>query len=327
MVNLWRDGVRIASKTANEHRKFLVDLNMHKHGNCGFRFPLVYPLNPKSRFTIKVNGKRIKLTDDALAQKKALPLKPISHLTGDPLMTGHDKNFFIHIPKTAGTSMRMMLYDVFDQESILPNLTDIQGNGGGYPPFEKLLGLVNYHQKQNVKLVMGHYPFIPNALFSSPPKTFTFLREPIARTISNLFHLKKYKAEYYQHSLEEVFEANPRQMQNMQVRYLAGAIHKKNLDQNDFKQARYNLKHCRFVGITERFEESISILEHLFDWSFPERVRANVNYTDNKKELPKTLMKKIKDANKMDVALYKQALILFERKNNEFMNSTLIEEI
>jgi len=242
-------------------------------------------------------------------------------------MNGKGKIFFIHIPKTAGTSMRLMLYDIFEQESILPNLQDIKGNGGGYPQFDKLLGLINTHQKEHIKLVMGHYPFLPNALFFCPPQIFTFLRQPIARAISNLFHLKKYKAAHYKATLTEVFEANQRQMRNAQVRYLAGAIHKKDLDKNDLNVALYNMKQCHFVGITEKFEESVKILEQLNGWKFPERVQANVNYTDNTKEVPADLMDKIVEANQLDVELYKQALFLFEEKNNQFSNSPLIGEI
>lgn len=299
----------------------MLDLKLHSHGNCGFSFPLVYPLTPNSRFSVNVNGQPLKLTPDALAQKKALPEPPISFLSGDALMSGTGKTFFIHIPKTAGTSMRLMLYDIFEQESILPNLQDLKSSSGGYPPFADLLALVNDHQKKNIKLVMGHYPFLPNALFFNPPQIFTFLREPIARTVSNLFHLKKYKAENYKRSLEEVFDLNPRQMQNTQVRYLAGSIHKKDMEKRELNIALYNLRNCRFVGITEQFEDSIEMLENLFDWKFPERVRTNVNYTDKKKELSADLMEKIVEANKLDVELYKKALILFEEKKKQFNSS------
>lgn len=298
----------------------MVDSKIHPRGNCGFRFKLVYPITPTSKFSVRLRKQKLKFTLEAKEQKEKLPTNPVSNLNGQELISGKGKTFFIHIPKTAGTSMRMMLYDVFEQESILPNQQDIKKNGGKYPTFDELLGLVSTEQKTRIQLVAGHYPFIPNAVFASQPQIFTFLREPIARVISNLFHIKKHKTEYYKHSLEEVFHANLRQMQNMQVRYLAGTVRKRTLDQSDFNHAIRNMNSCQFVGITENFDESIDILENLFNWKFPERMRTNVNHTKKTAQVPDALMEKIIEANKLDVKLYNEALILFEKRKQQILN-------
>ena len=94
---------------------------------------------------------KLKPTLEAQGQRDKLSPNPVSKFNGQELISGKDKKFFIHIPKTAGTSMRMMLYDIFEQESILPNQQDIKNNGGGYPAFDKLLGLVGKNQKEIIK--------------------------------------------------------------------------------------------------------------------------------------------------------------------------------
>ena len=84
---------------------------IHPTGACGFNFRL---------------KKHQALTDQDTVQvfcgKHEIPRKV------KPLFKQY--YFFVHIPKTAGSSFRNMLYRQFEQDVIYPNLKDIKNNNG-----------------------------------------------------------------------------------------------------------------------------------------------------------------------------------------------------
>lgn len=87
-----------------------------------------------------------------------------------------DPLFFLHIPKTAGTSLRLYLTDQFETGTVCPDI------GWGSMSLARAKRLCDY------KLIQGHFdtrilPFLPPRC-----RKATFLREPVARTISAINH-------------------------------------------------------------------------------------------------------------------------------------------
>ena len=222
--------------------------------------------------------------------------------------------FFLHIPKTAGTSFRIMLDEIFEQPEIFPNVGDILANGGKYPEVEQFFKK-GPKFKEKVKLFLGHFSYYRGEeIFKDSPKRIVFLREPISRAISNVFHLKKFTPSYENKSLDEIANLNNGSIDNMQVRYLSDEIRKNKVDRGDLQRAKYNLSKCSFVGITERFDESVDLIQKTFKWKFSESLTKNVNSKRNDKLVSPELRAHIEKMNKLDKELYEFGCDLFAKR-------------
>ena len=311
-VELYINGKKVKEGHANIFRKDILKTDLHVNGNCGFHFKDLQALKKTDKIIVKVGKERkiIDLTENALKQQKSLVLLPQKQQR-IPTKEGY---FFIHIPKTAGTSFRMMLYELFAPSEIAPNVFDIEKNGGSYPNINDLLNSKDENELNLLRLVAGHYPFQPKKYFKHKPQALVFLRDPLERAISNLFHLKRRNPKFYNHSFEEIFENSPRQLINMQVRYVSGAYLKSELDQSDLRCAKRRLNQFAFVGITEQFDASIDYVETKFGWKFPERLVRNVNTVFDFKDLSPDLLEKIKAANSLDQSLYNYGIKVFAER-------------
>ena len=86
--------------------------------------------------------------------------------------------FFMHIPKTAGMSMRMYLGEQYHPRDICPA--------------ESWREIVGHEQDvRSFRLVRGHFRYNMRALVPEDSRMLVVLREPLARTVSALRHLKR----------------------------------------------------------------------------------------------------------------------------------------
>lgn len=231
--------------------------------------------------------------------------------------------FFIHIPKTAGTSFRNMLFRLVDQEVAFPNLEDLGQNEGNYPVFEGLEERLQ-HIKREIRFFTGHYPFVAGEQLPPPVQYYVFLREPFARTISNLRHFQRNFPENRSLSLAEVFENHKDHLQNLQTRFLAISnaeqikdfYRPKDIADSHLAQAKENLKKCTFIGITERFPESIAIAEKLLGAKLGYQLKRNVAPEGNQTSIEPMLKEKIRHYLKLDLELYQFALQCFDQQQS-----------
>ncbi len=223
--------------------------------------------------------------------------------------------FFVHIPKTAGTAFRFVLYNQFMQSEIFPNLEFMANYYNRYPRMNEVSSFV--YEWRQAKLVMGHYAVPLRKYFTSNPRIFTFLRSPVERTISNLFHIQ-----YHQHtdgmSLEEIYEGSLLSMQNLQTRFLMSNYHTEDITAEDLESAKFELNKMSCFGITEHFSRSIELIETRFNWKLGEIQKLNVGPTENE-DIPAALMQRIIDDNFYDLQLYDYALTTFEELCDNFI--------
>ena len=100
--------------------------------------------------------------------------------------------FFLHIPKTAGTTLNAILDDNLSRKNILDLYTDDQ---------RRQLKQTTYDQISQYALVRGHV-FITDfgQILDGPVpfRVFTFLRDPVDRVVSEYFFLKTWpKSQLY----------------------------------------------------------------------------------------------------------------------------------
>lgn len=222
--------------------------------------------------------------------------------------------FFIHIPKTAGSSFRNMLYNQFDQKTIYPNLHDITANEERYPTYKDVLA-TSKNKAREFQFLMGHYPFSTGKILPKSPKYIVFLRDPVKRAISHLYHLKRHgKKELKKASLYEIADVANWQINNLQVRYMSNKnfqpnkLYTKNTDlgKKALKEAKKNIDKCDFVGLTEDFNNSVKRLQKIFDWELGKTLKTNVAPRRHRK-VPKDLYKHLVELNQLDIELYEYA--------------------
>jgi hypothetical protein len=229
---------------------------------------------------------------------------------------------FLHIGKTAGTSLRKILHRQFKTSEILRVETPWR-NPERLRREETLdyFATLPERRRASARLIEGHLIFGIHELVPRPSTYITLLRNPVALVISQYnFVLRRPRHWLHERVVNEHMDLETYvrsgialETDNSQIRALSG-------DRTTpfggctpamLEQAKRNLEaHFSVVGLTERFDESLIFLKRAFGWSNVHYVRANVS---PKKEpvAPKTL-RAIEEQNALDLELYRWATERFD---------------
>src|SRR3972149_251712 len=230
---------------------------------------------------------------------------------------------FVHIAKTAGSTLLSIMENVFNRDEIL-YLYD----NDDYPQNVEGLKRMSGQEKRRYRLFTGHFPFGLHEYISQPCKYITILREPVDRVISTYNHIKNVECmskdedfrkrweEARKMSLEEFVKSDILPYQsNYKVYCLVDrAFHRGACTTADLEMAKKNLKE-QFViaGLTERFDETVVYLRRNLGWAVPFYSKMNVSEGGMKKNiLPKSTIKLIEEQNWMAIDLYNYATELFD---------------
>lgn len=207
---------------------------------------------------------------------------------------------FVHIPKSAGTSFRNGLEKQYGIGRVLGDYTFQAPETSSIIKSlvyqeEDLYHLGEYLDNGDAVALSGHFPINKYAHLFCIKNIVVFVREPIARIISEHQHSLRHKN--YSGSLLD-FAKLPKK-KNLQSRYLSGLP----------------LSSIGFVGVTECYEESLSLLQQTHGLKLP---MLNKNITPGKKRYLESVepdtVEKIKLINKKDIKLYKESLAIFKRR-------------
>ena len=229
--------------------------------------------------------------------------------------------FFIHIMKASGTSFRNMLWPLFRQKEIWPNRKDIlETKTNWYPSLDHFPGS-NGNTARRLRLIAGHYPFVASELFSTNTRCLVFVRHPVDRTVSFLKHAKTHAPQYNDRSLREIFD-DAKLRRNMIANYQTKQFSFKDMDEyyalekeleidgGRLDLAKTNLLKCDFVGLTEKFNRSVALCEHIFGWKFKRILNSNVS--NSTVEIEADLIDDIKNEVSYDIEFYDFAVRVFE---------------
>jgi hypothetical protein len=189
---------------------------------------------------------------------------------------------FIHIPKTAGSSIRRLLSRQYSVSHIMP-IDEESGEWQKFLDNPTLLKL--YLDEHDISLLSGHMSFGVHSVIRQPCRYFSLLRDPINRAVSDFFYAYSYPHHRYRNEILSgnigVFDfiSDPEIIRgDGQAAMLAGHVSHEN---QVVPTAIENIKTCiAAVGTTERFDESVLLIAKTLGWKPPFLFRTNVTRLD-----------------------------------------------
>jgi hypothetical protein len=224
---------------------------------------------------------------------------------------------FLHIPKTAGTTLNRIIEWQYSPLSIFT-----------MDPYRiratpERLRKLSEGRRRRLRMVRGHLYYGVHEFLPQGGTYFTMLREPVARFFSSYYFIQRRplhpmhrKVTTERIGVEDFIRLTPRR-QNLQCSLIAGIKNDGTSDARLLDQAKENLeKSFSVVGISERFEESLMLMARTFEWQIPFYENRKVSKTRPRVDTGEVEM--IREHNRLDLELYEFGMKLFEeslRKN------------
>ncbi|OLE71167.1 MAG: hypothetical protein AUI36_02985, partial [Cyanobacteria bacterium 13_1_40CM_2_61_4] len=218
---------------------------------------------------------------------------------------------FLHIGKTAGTTLRRILRRNFRSAEIMVV------RARGRPRTETLddFGALPQAERARPRLIMGHTVFGLHERVPRPSTYISMVRRPKSLVLSQYnFVLRTPGHRHHEEvtrrglALEDYIESGlSLEMDNSQTRAIAGDLDTPFGACTDemLALAKRNIEgHFAVVGITERFDESLILLQRAFGWRRVSYVSANVARGERPEPSPGALQL-IARHNRLDDELYR----------------------
>ncbi|MDZ7839802.1 MAG: sulfotransferase family 2 domain-containing protein [Gammaproteobacteria bacterium] len=230
--------------------------------------------------------------------------------------------FFLHLPKTAGTTMRRVLDREYRTARRYEIGEDVTGDIRAFRSRP-------WDADNAPNLVQGHMSYGLHEFVPGPSTYVTLLREPIRRALSDYHYVTSTPGHpIHEHvkdlSLVEYFESGiTGQLSNGQVRLLSGdhlpedrgVPSNRRMERADLERARANLEdNFTAVGVQERFDETLLLFRRRLGWRWPFYVRENVTSRPYRREdIPDEDLARVRELNLLDIELYDIVRHMFDR--------------
>jgi hypothetical protein len=207
-------------------------------------------------------------------------------MTTSPGASPPRRFFFVHVQKTAGTSLLIRLGHQFPSSAIYPDESD-GDKFDEMPQFDVPQLEARWAvRRDEIEVVTGHFPLCTAELLGGGFTTFTVLREPVERTLSYLRHHRKFEKGSRTLTLEEIY-ADPLRFDGLVHNHMVkmfsltvaemigGAMTKVDFDRGHLERAKAGLRRVDVIGLQEDFDAFVTDLEQRFGWDLGPPVFAN----------------------------------------------------
>lgn len=234
-------------------------------------------------------------------------------------MNRQSRDYFVHIPKTGGSSVRTLItLNYLESERL--NLYGTQPEIFNACQQAKRHGL-------DPHFIQGHMPVGVHHYFNdSAPNYYFFLREPVARTLSDISHCMRNPKHGFYHILGDPQLDMQQRLslakdiiyyRNNMTHYLSEVFFAAEVGLPDLHRAIDRVWKSPFVGITEQSEKSLLIMAKKLGWKYVIPQKMNVS-----KQPPAIPVEDTRQACEsfltFDIELYQIALERFELLVNSY---------
>jgi Galactose-3-O-sulfotransferase len=218
---------------------------------------------------------------------------------------------FLHIPKTAGTTLNRIIEWQYNPLSIFT-----------MDPYRiratvDRLRTLSEQRRRRLQVVRGHLYYGVHEFLPQGATYITMLREPVARFLSSYYFIQRRplhpmhrKVTTERVGVEDFIRLTPHR-QNLQCSLIAGIMNDGTCDERMVDKAKENLvKSFSVVGICERFEESLVLIAKTFNWEVPFYENRKVSKT--RPQVESRAIEMIREHNRLDLELYEFGKNLFQ---------------
>ncbi|MBS4052347.1 MAG: sulfotransferase family 2 domain-containing protein [Methylomonas sp.] len=224
----------------------------------------------------------------------------------------NNKLIFLHIPKTAGSTVNAAL----EAQSLYHNKIYLKAPIRDYKPpilinkgwlgASNTLSNIKPEILDSADIISGHFPFGVHSLTNKTCSYFTIIRDPIEREISSFNYL------YQTGEIEktEIFSSFASHLlDNPQVRMLAGASYMDGVcNEETYNQALENLSnHFILFGPTEKTDEILNALIGIHKWPSIIHYQFNVSKKRLVNNIDKSVYEALLEKNRYDKKLHEFA--------------------
>lgn len=234
---------------------------------------------------------------------------------------------FIHILKTAGTSLHHILQRQYRPDEIFSTWENNLHPNEAIPLLESL----TEKEKRQIRLIRGHLPYGMHRYIPQPASYFTLLRDPIERAISFYYFMRRNRDHYlYAQAADPNIDFSTFMrskasiyLDNGQLRFITGLLYTVPygaLTEDHLEQGKALLRErYKVVGLTEEFDRSLLLLKRAYHWRNIYYTKHNVTRQRPRKEtLSGDELALVEADNRLDQALYRYASQLFEGQKAEY---------
>lgn len=249
-------------------------------------------------------------------------------------LSDRDQLYFLHIQKTAGTTLYFTIDEKFAPEAICPARF-----------WRQLLQIAKQSpaQFENYRFFRGHFGYSIQQFVRQKLVHITVLRDPIERTVSHYEHIRRepkdrlHKLVAAQNMSFEDFITHPETgaaIANLQTRSIAFDWGLTEIraskkfpsrgilgtppdlpDDELLAIAKQRLDDFAFVGLAERFQDSLLLLSYIFGW-YPIVQSREMNKAPKKlrsSDLSQAALDAVMERNQLDEDLYQHGQAIFQR--------------
>jgi hypothetical protein len=224
---------------------------------------------------------------------------------------------FLHIPKTAGTTLnRIIEWQYNPVEIFTVDPYRIRATAQRFKTFPEA-------RRRRYRVVRGHVQYGIHEFLPQGASYITILREPVARLLSSYFFILRRPLHPLHRELRKKklsvdrFIALTPHRQNLQCRFIAGIGKTGVCDRSTLEKAKENLSRSfRVVGISERFQESLLLMAAKFGWHLDHYENRKVARNRSAVEAEATDL--IREHNSLDLELYEFGKKLFEEDLRQY---------
>lgn len=217
---------------------------------------------------------------------------------------------FVHIPKTAGTTLNAILIRQYG----IRNIFVLSRHRPNRLP--ESFAQLRERKRNRYRVFKGHFPYGFHEVLNRPYLYMTLFRNPVDRVISHYHYVSRSEKHYFHQKIDGelpglrtyIESGVVSETHNGQTHMIIGSLPRKP-DEDVIELAKQTLREkFAIVGTAERFDESLLVMRAILGWKIPFYISLNVTKNKPKRsQIDSDTLALIEKYNQTDLELYRLA--------------------